>query len=872
MPPAHIYPQKRLNLTTVAVGCALVCYIAVMLVSSYSSQMKLREATLEQLKQDAEKRASAVSYFYSERKNDVGELANNRTVTAYFENQALGMSMQYGLTASLIGIADTFEQVLTEKKLDSDRIYQRIVLTDPEGKVLVDRRSPLAPATSLDWKQFLSPDNPAPVMLIRPGEERVDVLISVPCYFKGRFSGQITAWVHSETVCEHLVSTTKGPASKRIACIVAERGGEFLPLNDPKDAYCSRIKDLSKLKAGEIHAFRQTAVDNYEVGERNAEFLGITTPIKGAPFFLVTFVPKAEVLGETPPWMLPMGMGLLSLFILGGLVIVWSIRMRNIVLHTRLEEAARGKQEVESRNEALSKEIVERRRIEEALRESEERYRQLADLLPQPIFEMDANNRLTFVNRAAFKAFGYTPEDFLKGLDARLLFSPEDQIRVIHGLCPSVREGARETSAIEFSARRKDGTRFPALIYASSIMQGDLVVGLRGTIMDLSERKKMETELLRTQKLESVGVLAGGIAHDFNNILTAIIGYTELAMRKTENDVPVHGYIQEILQASLRARDLVQQILAFSRKGETELVPLEIDSVVKEAMKLIRASLPTTIEIRQEIRRQHAVVRADPTQIHQVIMNLCTNAAHAMSGRTGLLEVIVDRVILNAEEAAGAENLGQGAYVSLTVRDNGMGMDPELQDRIFEPYFTTKAKGVGTGLGLSVVHGIIRALGGAISVESEVGKGSTFQVLLPLANAEVKARSTASIQAFRGSEHILLVDDEQTIVEIGREALKHLGYHVAANNSSVEALQLFKDRPDDFDLVITDMTMPNMTGEELARELMRIRPNIPIILCTGYNDMMTEKKAKEMGIREYLAKPWVIQDLSSAIRRALDQH
>jgi CheY-like chemotaxis protein len=378
--------------------------------------------------------------------------------------------------------------------------------------------------------------------------------------------------------------------------------------------------------------------------------------------------------------------------------------------------------------------------------------------------------------------------------------------------------------------------------------------------------------------MEAIGTLAGGIAHDFNNILSIIIGYAEtIKMFDLSQDSPLISKMDEVLSASYRARDLVQQILTFCYKTEQQKHPLQIGLIVKEALKFLRSSLPSTIDIRQRIRTKEMIL-ADPTHMHQVIVNLCTNAAHAMRESGGMLEVSLDETELDDPDvlygaALHSQNLTRGDYLRLTVRDTGHGMDSGVIERIFEPYFTTKKQGEGTGLGLAMVQGIVHGHGGAVTVDSEPGKGSTFQVFLPklIKEGDQPESKESSPVPFGKNECILFIDDEEHIVEIGEDALKHLGYEVVAKRSSAEALEIFREQPNIFDLVITDQTMPEMTGDMLSREILRIRPDIPIILCTGYSEKITEEKAKAAGIREFIAKPLGTKKLANVIRKVLDQ-
>ncbi len=370
--------------------------------------------------------------------------------------------------------------------------------------------------------------------------------------------------------------------------------------------------------------------------------------------------------------------------------------------------------------------------------------------------------------------------------------------------------------------------------------------------------------------MEAIGTLAGGIAHDFNNILSAVMGFTELAMYQVEKGTSTQDDLQEVLKASVRARDLVKQILTFSRQAEYEQKPIQVKLIVKEALKLLRASLPATIEIRGNIQSD-SLVMGDPTQIHQIMMNLCTNAQHAMQAKGGVLEVSLTDEELDLASAAGYPDLNPGHYLQLTVSDTGHGMRPEIVEQIFDPFFTTKGPGEGTGLGLSVVHGIVKSHGGDIHAYSEPGKGTTFKVFFPAVERlkEQEPREERPVQV--GTEHILFIDDEPSLAKMGHQILESLGYKVTSRTSSVEALQLFWVKPNNFDLVITDMTMPNMTGHDLAREIIHIRPDIPIILCTGFSSSINEEKALAMGIRAFVMKPILRRTIAETIRMVLDQ-
>ncbi|RPJ81122.1 MAG: response regulator, partial [Deltaproteobacteria bacterium] len=384
------------------------------------------------------------------------------------------------------------------------------------------------------------------------------------------------------------------------------------------------------------------------------------------------------------------------------------------------------------------------------------------------------------------------------------------------------------------------------------------------------EKQQLEIQLRQAQKMESIGTLAGGIAHDFNNILSSVIGYTELTLADMSEGKPASKQnLQAILRAGERARDLVSQILTFSRQTELVNIPIKMHMIANEVLKLLRSSIPTTIEIIHKIQKCKPIL-ADPTQIHQVIMNLCTNAFHAMQGSGGVMTVTLSPIEIQAQDSEKIAELSPGSYAKLEVIDTGTGMSQSTIERIFDPYFTTKEKGKGTGLGLAVVHGIVNNHNGAITVESIPGQGSTFRVFLPVVDDSEMQITSRKKQLPRGTEHILLVDDEKEIVLIEQQMLERLGYKVTTRAGSMDALTVFQASPLKFDMIITDMTMPNMTGDQLACEIIKIRPEIPIILCTGFSEYMNNEKAKSMGIRKFVLKPVSMEEIATAIRDVLD--
>ncbi len=519
---------------------------------------------------------------------------------------------------------------------------------------------------------------------------------------------------------------------------------------------------------------------------------------------------------------------------------------------------------------AMFRDISPRRSAEETLKKEKEKFRVLTEMSPLGVALIGSDGSYKYINPKFEELFGYTLGDIPSGREWFQKAFPDVGYRRqvmdtwIRDL-KNVDLGAVRPRT--YTVRCLDGSDKIIHFRPVTMDEGDQIV----IYEDITERKQLEAHLQQSQKMEAIGTLAGGIAHDFNNILAAILGYGELLAFDMPKGTPAWQNLQAVLKSSHRAKDLVGQILAFSRQNELNLMPVQISSIVKEALQMLRASLPTTIEIQRHVEVTDAIVNANPTQIHQVLMNLCTNAAHAMREKGGALGVSLRRVQLNRQNNANHRDLSPGVYLELSVSDTGHGIPGNQMNRIFDPYFTTKEAGDGTGLGLAVVRGIVRAHGGAVTVESTPHKGSIFHVFLPEVYKEITAKSEISEPLLTGKETILFVDDEQALVTMSKQMLELLGYKAVIRTSSIEAFELFQHDPHRFDLVITDMTMPNMTGKQLAQKILEIRPDIPVILCTGYSEQITEQSARQLGIRAFVMKPLVMRDIANTIRKVLDK-
>ncbi len=522
--------------------------------------------------------------------------------------------------------------------------------------------------------------------------------------------------------------------------------------------------------------------------------------------------------------------------------------------------------------------ITARKKAEEALKESEEKFRYISDqsLLAILIIQDDV---FKYVNQTTANISGYSVEELMDWKPGAFLklVHPDDRAFVMEQARKKQKGEKNVVPHYQFRVITATGETKWVEVYSRTIRYMGKFANL-GTLIDITEKKRaeeekaaLESKLLHAQKMESIGTLSGGIAHDFNNLLGIILGNAELAMDDMPEWHPAKSNLNEIRTASLRARDVVKQLLSFSRKTDPKQRPAKLVHIVEDALKFLRSSTPTSIEIHQHILKDtDDTILADSTQINQVLINLFTNAAHAMEDTGGVITIGIENIDLDQISATVYPDLPPGSYVKLTVSDTGTGIDHEIKDRIFDPYFTTKEVGKGTGIGLSVVHGIVKSHNGAIFVDSKLGEGTTFSILFPMAEEEAVTETEPADKFPTGNERILIVDDEESMVDIGRGRLERLGYQVEVRTNPIDALELFRADPDQFDLVITDMTMPRITGDKLVKEILKIRPDIPTILCTGFSERIDEEKAKEIGIRGYIEKPFDRGTLSRIVRNVLD--
>jgi len=545
----------------------------------------------------------------------------------------------------------------------------------------------------------------------------------------------------------------------------------------------------------------------------------------------------------------------LSLFLFSITIITCSNALESFELYRQIRE----------RNEMLKENILKLESSQKKLKESEEKYRALFDQAGNSIilYDMETRKAVEF-NDNALELLGFTRQEFkkLKIEDYEVDKTVKEIQHRITKFC------IKGSYSYETRYKRKDGRLRDVTVNNKCIhIHGKTyIIALLTDITERkrseAERKSLELQLVHAQKMESIGTLAGGIAHDFNNILGIILGYAELALLEVpDQEDMIHQNLQQLINAVDRAKNLVKQILTFSRQGDESPKSIEINPIIKEILLMLRSTLPTTIEIKHSIPRESLSIMGSPTQIHQILMNLCTNAAQAMRGKKGVLTIELKKVTSPIDVS----------YMQLTVSDTGEGISPDIQERVFEPYFTTKESSEGTGLGLAVVHGIVKRHNGDIAIDSQIGKGTTVKVKIPLVEMEIKPEEVVRESIPTGNENILLVDDEEALLGTYQQILERLNYSVITADSSIKALEIFRKTPSQIDLVICDMTMPELTGIQLAGELLNLRPEIPIILCTGFSEFIDAQKAKAVGIKEFLMKPVNKRILANTIRRVLNK-
>jgi PAS domain S-box-containing protein len=832
--------EKRIKLAGIVSVFLLIGLICILLWENYASQVTLHGSALNQLGYDTEKLATAASYFYSERKDDLKDLAKGRELSIFFENKALGMSMEYGLRASLIAINKSFERLLNEKKFHGESIYTRIVFIDSNGLLLVDCQS-LKNAdreSEKDWKRYLAPDRSEPVIIAEHYGRLLSVAVSTPCFFKDRYVGQLAAWISPNSIYKYFVKTDD-ESSQRLYGIVCPEGSLHFEMTKNLIAPYDVRFDFGKTESWKPYRFYAVHSDGTK-----SEMITIRVPVKDTPFSLAVVTMASEVFGGIPPWQLPLAMGMLLVVILMVIAYLWRINARN----------------------------------ERDLREREEKYRRFFETSRDCVFITSMDGRWIDMNDAAVELFGYADKDELRSLNVGELYeNPEEREGYVRLL---EQQGFVKELPVNF--RRKDGGVINCLLtgVAEKGETGNITES-QGTIKDITEhkrheeeRQRLETRLQNARKMEVLGTLAGGVAHDLNNVLGGIVSYPELLLMDLSEDSPLRKPLLTIQKSGEKAAAIIQDMLTLARRGVSTREVVNLNDIISnhlktpehEKLKLFHPGAKIVTNLEENLLN----IMGSPVHLSQTVMNLISNAAEAMPDGGTIVVSTQNRYI--DRPITGYKCLKEGDYVTLTISDTGIGIPAEDVERIFEPFYTKKVMGrSGTGLGMTVVWGTVEDHDGYIDIQNTEGKGTTFILSFPVTREKsAKDELLLSIEDYAGrGESILVVDDVEEQRKIASVMLKKLGYSVMAVSSGEEAVEYMQDHS--ADLLVLDMIMdPGIDGLETYEQILELHPDQKAIIASGFSESERVKEAQKLGAATYIAKPYLMKQIGIAVRNELD--
>ncbi|MDD2734466.1 MAG: ATP-binding protein [Desulfuromonadaceae bacterium] len=740
-------PLRVLSKIAIAsIGVGLLIAIFYLVISQYRSQVALQQTALKQVSYVSERRATAFGYFLSEQQHFLKELAESREFKAYFENKALGMSMEYGLQASILIVTEHFDDVRKKKNLDNHPMFERIVFVDKAGRLLNDSRSPEQNwSKARDWLKYISPISIKPVFICDKEEEKLRLIISVPSFFKERYVGQVMGWISFSEMYKYFFESQN--TSSRFPDVIVY-GKEYLHI---PSAIKPLLTSYSTSLPEDIQPGKFYPLPAHDNGSGDRPAYAILFPVKDTPFSLLTVIPPSEQFDFRSPRQLLYTTGGLALFIVVGMFILVRLNTNNALLKASLEETLLREEAVDAKNRELASEISERLLAEE-------------------------------------------------------------------------------------------------------------------------EKAKLENQLLQSQKMEAVGKLAGGVAHDFNNMLGVIIGYSELAMMRLEPSQPVYDNLIEIRKAAERSADLTRQLLAFARKQTIAPKVINLNETITGMLKMLQRLLGENINLTLQSSANLWRVKADPSQIDQMLANLCVNSRDAIRD-LGRIAIETTNCTVDVTDCITYTDVEPGEYVRLSVSDNGSGMDKEMMTHIFEPFFTTKGVGEGTGLGLATVYGIVKQNNGFINVQSEQGQGTTFTIYLPRhIDENCEALNDAEPGPdLRGTETILLVEDEPAILKMAAMMLEGQGYTVIMAGTADEAIRKFREQLFAIHMVMTDVVMPDMNGRDLVDELLKLKPQLKSLFMSGYSaNVIAHHGVLDEGVH-FIQKPFPLSELTSKVREVLDK-
>jgi len=841
------------------VGVPLVFAILFLFYSHFRTEKDLKENLLRVHQHTVERRAAGLSRFFADRTDDLIYLRQLREVTAYLENRVSGASVQ-----DLAWVRELFVDFMRRKQIGDDTIYSRLAYISGDGRFLVDTASRKAPKGVADVlrKTRFAGGRAGKIGVFRDGDHFTVVAAHE---YKGERRGYVVGWIRPWIIYRHMLAVDRLSKSLYIAC---DEEGDPLLTSDIATEYAAHLKMVRSLTAG---GYREFTLGRGAGDEER--MVACRVPVPGTTYSLVHLSPAKAIYGTLASRDRVATISLLVVALLAGV----AFTVRSVMLNTSVDELERRVQERTQDlcrlNEDLQQEITERELAMRALEKAKRKYRSIFENAVEGMFQTMPDGRIISVNPALASIHGYD--------------SPKEMIRNLSGLAQRLYVDERRRSefvrlmekdgvAYHFEAqtRRKDGSVNWVSVNARNVTnENGKTLYYEGSVKNITERKRLQLQLLHSQKMEAIGTLAGGIAHDFNNILTAIVGYGNLLQLKMEKGDPLKTYVDRILSSSQRAISLTRSLLAFSRKQPVELRPQRVGALINEAGKLLKRLLTEDIVLRMGRIDGDAVIMADRTQMDQILMNLATNARDAMP-KGGILAIEAKRVEMGNDFVRTHGYGSPGDYVLIRVADTGAGMDERTMKKVFEPFFTTKPEGKGTGLGLSIVYGIVKQHSGYINVDSEPGKGTTFSLYFPEMQTGEAVETEAAhvpLNIRMGSETILVAEDNAEARSFMTEVLSVSGYTVIETADGDEALRTFSDNRDRIALVISDVVMPGRNGKELCEEIRKIKPGMKVILTSGYTRDVLVFKGIHDKSADYISKPLSPNDLLGKVRDLLDE-